>query len=108
MSPERASLAEFDDLIRRIRESHTNIDSLDELPLSEIMKSEIDLAKKPNDVAKTLDFEITDEPLGEFPSLYSPELYQVSQTCSTIHQNPIPLEEQPSPSLKEQWFLPLV
>ena len=104
MSPERASLAEFDDLIRRIRESHTSIDSLDELPLSEIMKTEIDLAKKPNDLVKTLEFDITDEPLVEFPSLYSPELYQVSQTCSSIHQNPIPLEEEhPSPNLKDCW-----
>ena len=113
MSPERASLAEFDDLIRRIRESHTSIDSLDELPLrfslvqnnskkkcfSEIMKTETELEKKPNHVAKSLDLEITSEPLVEFPSLYSPELYQVSQTCSSIHQNPIPVEE-PSPSCK--------
>ena len=52
MSPERACLAEFDDLIRRIRESHTSIDSLDELPLSEIMKTEIELEKKPNEIGE--------------------------------------------------------
>ena len=66
---------------------------------SEIMKTETELEKKPNHVAKSLDLEITSEPLVEFPSLYSPELYQVSQTCSSIHQNPIPVEE-PSPSFK--------
>ena len=87
-------IGDFDDLICRIIERHTNIDSLDELPLAKIIEMESEIEVPIERRSHRLEIDITHQPMAEFPNLYSAPLLSIAQRDPTW-TNPISPTQNP-------------
>ena len=87
-------IGDFDDLICRIIERHTNIDSLDELPLAKIIEMESEIEVPIERRSLRLEIDITHQPMAEFPNLYSAPLLSIAQRDPTW-TNPISPTQNP-------------
>ena len=80
IEPFSTNVSEFDALISRIRFHHTELDGESELPLSDLVKKELEneYDGSKNIKSEMFSAEITQKPSLEFPSLHSAELLHLN------------------------------